>query len=69
MTLIPLNLMTLIHKLQIVEEELDESLYWMEMLIEAKLLAEQLLKDLMTEGNELLSITISSIKTAKSKSK
>ena len=38
------------------------------MLIEAKLLAERLLKDLMTESNELLSITISSIKTAKNKS-
>ena len=58
-----------IHKLQIVEEELDESLYWMELLIEAKIMAEHLLKDLMTEGNELLSIIISSIKTTKSKKK
>ena len=58
-----------VHKLQIVEEELDESLYWMELLIEAKIMTEHLLKDLMTEGNELLSITISSIRTTKSKSK
>ena len=58
-----------IHKLQIVEEELDESLFWMELLIEAKIMAENLLNDLMKEGNELLSITISSIKTAKSKAK
>ena len=58
-----------IHKLQIVEEELDESLYWMELLIDAKIVAENLLNDLMTEGDELLSITVSSIKTAKSKSK
>ena len=58
-----------IHKLQIVEEELDETLYWMELLIEAKIMAEHLLKDLMTEGNELLSITISSIKTTKTKAK
>ena len=58
-----------IHKLQIVEEELDESLYWMELLIEAKIMADHLLKDLMTEGDELLSITITSIKTTKSKSK
>jgi four helix bundle protein len=58
-----------IHKLQIVEEELDESLYWMELLIEAKIRAEYLLKELMAEGNELLSITITSIKTTKSKTK
>ena len=58
-----------IHKLQIVEEELDESLYWMELLIDVKIIAETLLKELMKEGNELLSIIISSIKTTKSKSK
>ncbi|MDZ7333150.1 MAG: four helix bundle protein [candidate division KSB1 bacterium] len=58
-----------VYKLQIVEEELDESLYWMELLIEAKLMAEHLLKELMTEGNELLSITISSIRTTKSRTK
>jgi len=58
-----------IHKLQIVEEELDESLYWMELLIDGKIMAEHLLNDLMTEGNELLSITITSIKTTKNKTK
>ena len=52
-----------------IEEELDESLYWMELLIEAKILTENLLNDLMKEGNELLSIIVSSIMTAKSKSK
>ena len=59
----------IIHKLQIVEEELDESLYWMELLVDGKIMAEHLLKDLITEGNELSSITISSIRTTKSKSK
>ena len=48
-----------IHKLQIVEEELDESLFWVELLIEGKIITEHLLKDLITEGNELLSIIIS----------
>jgi len=56
-----------INKLKIVEEELDESLYWMELLIEAKVLKEHLLNDLMEEGNELLSIVVSSIITAKGK--
>ena len=58
-----------INKLKIVEEELDESLYWMELLIEAKILTEHLLNELMKEGNELLSIVVSSILTAKGKSK
>jgi len=58
-----------IHKLQIVEEELDESLYWMELLIEAKIMSKNLLESLMSEGDELLSIVVSSIKTAKSKRK
>jgi len=58
-----------IHKLKIVEEELDESLYWMELLIEAKILKEHLLNDLMKEGNELLSIVVSSIMTTKTKQK
>lgn len=56
-----------INKLKIVEEELDESLYWMELLIEAQIVAEHLLKDLMTERNELLSIIVSSIMTTKNK--
>ena len=58
-----------INKLKIVEEELDESLYWMELLIEAGILKEQLLGELMKEGNELLSIVVSSIMTTKSKQK
>jgi four helix bundle protein len=56
-----------IHKLQIVEEELDESLYWMELLIEAKIITEDRLKELISECNELLSIIVSSIKTSKLK--
>ena len=58
-----------IYKLGIVEEELDESLYWMELLIEAKIVTENLLNNLMNEGNELLSVVVTSIKTAKSRSK
>ena len=58
-----------IYKLGIVEEELDESLYWMELLIEARIQKEHLLADLINEGNKLLSIVVSSIKTAKGKSK
>ena len=56
-----------IAKMGIVEEECDECLYWMELLIEANLVEERLLADLMKEANELLSIVIASIKTARSR--
>lgn len=54
-----------IAKMGIVEEECDECLYWMELLIDAGLIKQQRLAELMREAHELLSITISSIKTAR----
>jgi len=58
-----------IYKLKIVEEEADESLYWMELLTDAGIIEQRLLVDLMKEGNEILSIIVSSIKSARRKSK
>ncbi len=46
-------------------EEADESLYWMEMLIEAGLMAETRLSELMKEANELIAILTASAKTAR----
>jgi four helix bundle protein len=54
-----------IAKMGIVEEECDECLYWMELLIEAGIIEKGLLADLMKEADELLSIVIASIKTAR----
>ena len=54
-----------IHKLRIVEEEGDESLYWMELLAESGLMAASRLSNLMREGGELLSIVVASAKTAR----
>ena len=54
-----------ISKMGIVEEECDESLYWMEMLIESGLLKAKLVNALMIEGSEILAMTVSSIKTAR----
>jgi four helix bundle protein len=54
-----------ISKLCIVEEELDECMYWMELLIEGKYFEEAMITPLHKEANELLSITIASKKTAK----
>lgn len=46
-------------------EEADESLYWMEVLQEAKILPLERLKELMKEGDELVAILTASIKTAR----
>ena len=51
-------------KLGIVEEECDESMYWMELLIEADLVKENLLSDLLSEADEILRIVVASIKTS-----
>lgn len=53
----------IINKLKIVEEESDETLYWLEMLCEAGLIPQARLTDLMSEVNEILAMTVSSIKT------
>ena len=54
-----------IAKMGIVEEELDETLYWLEVLVDASLLAEKDAEPLSKEGNELLSIVVASIRTAR----
>ncbi|HMS09459.1 MAG TPA: four helix bundle protein [Pyrinomonadaceae bacterium] len=54
-----------IAKLAIVEEEADESMYWMELLIESGLVKEILLTDLLDECNQIVAIVVSSIKTSK----
>lgn len=56
-----------IAKMGIVEEECDECLFWMEMLIEAGIMPEERLRDLIHEADELLAITVSSIKTTRKK--
>jgi four helix bundle protein len=53
----------MIAKLGIVEEELDESLYWLELLIETGLVPADRLDALYAEGDELLAMTVASIKT------
>jgi four helix bundle protein len=48
-----------------VEEEADECLYWMELLAQSGTARLETLKPLMKEADELLAITVASIKTAK----
>jgi hypothetical protein len=49
----------------IVEEECDEAFHWIEVLCALELITKERVRDLQIEGNEILSITISSIKTAR----
>jgi four helix bundle protein len=55
-----------INKLRVVEEECDESLFWMELLVENKMVSASRLNGLMKEGDEILAIVVSSAKTARS---
>lgn len=57
----------LINKLTIVEEEADESLYWMELLIEAKIVKDIKLSQLINGMDEVVSMVVSYIKTLRSK--
>ena len=52
-------------KLGSVEEEADECAYWLELLTEAKLVAPDRLAALLAEANELVAITVASIRTAR----
>lgn len=57
-----------IAKLGIVEEEADESIYWLELLLESNISNSERTKALILEGNELLSIIVSSLKNGQIKS-
>ncbi len=54
-----------IAKMGIVEEEADESAFWMEIIVEAGLMKKELVEDLANEANQLVAITVSSINTAR----
>ena len=54
-------------KMGIVEEEADESLYWMELLVEANIVREKRLEPLMKEAGELVAIAVASQNTARRK--
>ncbi|MDR2039267.1 MAG: four helix bundle protein [Bacteroidales bacterium] len=55
---------TFIAKLAIVIEEVDETCFWMEFIIDEQLLPKEKVDQLLNEGKELTSIFISSRKTA-----
>jgi four helix bundle protein len=51
--------------LGIVLEEADETVFWLELVQELALFPEAKLRDLISEANELVSIFVSSVRTAK----
>jgi four helix bundle protein len=54
-----------IAKLGICEEEADESVYWLELLIDSEVVKAELLGPLLQEANEITAMIVASIRTAK----
>ncbi|HMD98196.1 MAG TPA: four helix bundle protein [Terriglobia bacterium] len=54
-------------KLGIVEEEADESIYWMELLVDAATVPADRLTGLKKEADETVAMTVASIKTLRAK--
>jgi four helix bundle protein len=54
-----------IAKMGTVEEEADESSFWLEVIIESGLMKEELVKDLMDEADQIVAIIVSSINIAR----
>jgi four helix bundle protein len=57
----------MIAKLGIVEQELDESMLWLELLAEAEIVRAEQLKEILDEMNQLLRMTVASIRTLKAR--
>lgn len=56
-----------IHKLETALQELDETSYWLELIIEAKIFSENKVKPLIDETNELNAIFTTIVKKVKAK--
>jgi len=56
-----------VSRLAIVEEEADETLFWLELISEMKIFEKNALESLMKETDEIIAITVASIKTARAR--
>ena len=54
-----------INKLKMAEEELDETVHWLEIIMETNMMSSNRLQPLYNEGKELLSIIVKSIVTTR----
>jgi four helix bundle protein len=61
------SLADMINKLKMVEEEADETLYWLELLGESGILQLDQLSALSKECDELVAMTVASLKTLRSR--
>ena len=59
------SLADFIAKMAIVEEEADEVVYWLDLLVESGLLQQRHITDLLSEANQIVAMTVASIKTAR----
>ena len=59
----------MISKLQVALQELEETAYWLELLVKGEIVKEDLLSDLQEENEELISILITSVQTIKKRRK
>jgi len=57
----------MINKLKIIEEESDETLYWLELLVETGLVSKEKVQDIYKETNEILAMTVVSLKTLRNR--
>jgi four helix bundle protein len=48
-------------------QELEETMYWLELLAESGIIKAELLSDLINEANELTAILVTSVKTLKAR--
>ena len=57
----------MINKMKIVEEEADETQYWLEILVEAGLTPKEQIVDIHKETDEIIAMTVASIKTLRNR--
>ena len=58
-----------VSKMTTVEEEADETLYWLELLVDTDTVSRKAFAALMNEAEQLLRIVVASIKTARGRSR
>ena len=57
----------MINKMKIVEEESDETEYWLELLVEAGIVSQNQIDGIYKEADEILAMTVTSLKTLRNR--
>lgn len=55
-----------VSKIEVLLQELSETVYWLELLIDAGIVSQARLAELLSEGEEMMAIFVASAKTAES---